>query len=330
MAQFKVAYSHNQLRLACESTFGPFYCVDCGEMILKRGDILTPHFAHKTDSKCSGESYEHKYAKRLISYHINKWAFTDRCDCGVYIRTHRFATANEEVPFGGTFRLDVAAFNGDGGLIGAIEVFHTHLIGQEKRDALNSSGLVVIEVEARYVIAAAENNTFHVFNRLNFPPCTECIGHAATAAARRAEQVNHVAKKARMDTELAAQRIQDALAKMEAQQTQNEVDAIKHALEDEAVMDHRIAVNQALEIEFVRAVADNRIYLALPQYRKYEALALTPGIHWDPNVDWNNPAIARHHIKVKSGSFWATTVDAMKLLPFWRKEYLDAKFHHRL
>ena len=313
MAKMKVAYSHNQLRLACESD-GPFYCVDCREMVLKCGN-LTPHFAHKTDRKCSGENHEHNYAKRLISYHIKKWSFTDRCSCNVYIKTHRFATVKETLV--GAFRLDVVAFDDT---LGTIEILRTD--GQDLMSSL------VIQVKARSVIEAAENGTFHVFNLQNFPPCIECNRHATKTAAFRAEQVEHLAKKARTDSELLAIHTRKKIRDAEVQQTQDEVDAIRHALEEEATMERADLVRKTVEVEFETAFAKNRIYLALPQYRKYEALAITP-IQWDPSVDWNNPALARRNITIKSGSFWATISDAKNLLQFWRQEYLDANFHYR-
>ena len=44
-----------------------FYCLECGnEMIAKIGKIKIPHFAHKSETACNGESYLHKLAKTKI------------------------------------------------------------------------------------------------------------------------------------------------------------------------------------------------------------------------------------------------------------------------
>ena len=44
-----------------------FHCLECGQpLIAKIGKIKVPHFAHRTDTACNGESYLHKLAKRRI------------------------------------------------------------------------------------------------------------------------------------------------------------------------------------------------------------------------------------------------------------------------
>lgn len=53
-----------------------YHCLECGnEMIAKIGKIKVPHFAHKADTTCNGESYLHKLAKRRI---MEKFNSTDR------------------------------------------------------------------------------------------------------------------------------------------------------------------------------------------------------------------------------------------------------------
>lgn len=44
-----------------------YYCIECGQqLIAKIGKIKVPHFAHRVDTTCDGESYLHKLAKRRI------------------------------------------------------------------------------------------------------------------------------------------------------------------------------------------------------------------------------------------------------------------------
>ena len=38
---------------------------DC-EVVLRRGKVRHPHFAHKSDTGCSGEGVRHKVAKQMI------------------------------------------------------------------------------------------------------------------------------------------------------------------------------------------------------------------------------------------------------------------------
>lgn len=41
-----------------------YYCPNCGnEMIPKLGEVNAPHFAHKVECACNGESYLHRVAK---------------------------------------------------------------------------------------------------------------------------------------------------------------------------------------------------------------------------------------------------------------------------
>ena len=46
-----------------------FLCPECDtDVILRKGDVRVHHFAHKPDTRCSGESVIHKTAKRMITY----------------------------------------------------------------------------------------------------------------------------------------------------------------------------------------------------------------------------------------------------------------------
>lgn len=47
---------------------GPFTCIGCNERLtFKRGVKMRQHFAHRSDSKCSGETALHLYAKLLLA-----------------------------------------------------------------------------------------------------------------------------------------------------------------------------------------------------------------------------------------------------------------------
>jgi competence CoiA-like predicted nuclease len=44
-----------------------YFCPACGEpVILKKGDVRVPHFAHKISETCNQETIIHKTAKLLI------------------------------------------------------------------------------------------------------------------------------------------------------------------------------------------------------------------------------------------------------------------------
>lgn len=381
MARVQVARNQQgNIRLADESQKGegPFSCVECKSgMVFKLGGSPVLCFAHLANTNTEhlghghGETSEHSYAKRLISSNIKNWSFVDKCgECSGNIRTHRFTDAKEDAC--ADFRLDVAATD-KAGSVAAIEVYQTHRIGQDKRDSLEASGLIVIEVEARQVIAAFKNGTFTVTNCPRFPPCDECVYYKKKAAAYQMEQNEHKSKKARLEMERAvihAGQMEEQrqissvwydLAEehyIEEQQAETEWRAALHlvakqalearlsgnstdeAPEEERRANHQLAKKEqlhainlaaplALEANFFEAYGMNRIYLAIPQYRKYEALAIMPrGIHWDETADWDNPAVApcqllmQRTYKRNVGSYWATVTDAMKMLPFWRQEYI--------
>ena len=51
----------------CDLKLGPFICLDCEERLtLRRPSNKRPHFAHRPDSLCSGETALHRYAKELL------------------------------------------------------------------------------------------------------------------------------------------------------------------------------------------------------------------------------------------------------------------------
>lgn len=54
-----------------------YRCIGCDEkLILRQGDIKCHHFAHYSGGNCSsssGETYEHKYAKAIVSYALREY-----------------------------------------------------------------------------------------------------------------------------------------------------------------------------------------------------------------------------------------------------------------
>lgn len=63
-----------------------FRCPDCdGDLILRKGEIRVPHFAHRADTACTGEGVIHKIAK-LILYSIYYTSFNRLNKCVVALR----------------------------------------------------------------------------------------------------------------------------------------------------------------------------------------------------------------------------------------------------
>ena len=67
--QIPYAYTGNKAPISPEvaEKGGDFSCPLCDtEVVLRRGDVRRPHFAHKPDTGCSGEGVRHKVAKQMI------------------------------------------------------------------------------------------------------------------------------------------------------------------------------------------------------------------------------------------------------------------------
>ena len=67
--QIPYAYTNNKIPISPEvaEKGQDFSCPICdSEVILKRGEVRRPHFAHKPDTGCSGEGVRHKVAKQMI------------------------------------------------------------------------------------------------------------------------------------------------------------------------------------------------------------------------------------------------------------------------
>lgn len=175
-----------------------YTCLECEEeLILKKGEIKTPHFAHKRDpeSTCTGggvETNEHRYAKELIDTYLGRWEFRVPCEkCPAYQRLNEFSRANgfrSELEYSfGPFRLDVGVLTGET-LATAIEVRHTHAVHDDKKLYLSERGIPLVEIKASSVIKAHEKKTYvvktlHTFlcaackrkeERRDFRPCLDC------------------------------------------------------------------------------------------------------------------------------------------------------------
>jgi len=161
----------------------PFYCPDCkSELILKRGKIFIPHFAHKSQTHiveghkqkiqklCHvSESTKHRAAKHIVAKEFNRINITRRCDCGVQISNRSFDKLKEIKSFiektigENKYEVDVALINEkENKLLVVIEIYYTHKIGFEKRCYLETimddiKLPSVFEVDAQNVLSAYDN-----------------------------------------------------------------------------------------------------------------------------------------------------------------------------
>lgn len=162
-------------------------CYECnGEMYRKRAHKrrrngfdhnVIAHFAHKFDGHvCAGESVEHLAAKDALLWSPSNFYMPCR-DCGARMQVHVSDKRVCELVWG-RYRLDVGVLDHDGSIIGGIEVFQTHLISDEKADALTSAGLAWCEVRARDVLDGGDITCIRAAKSL----CDSCCEKEAAAA----------------------------------------------------------------------------------------------------------------------------------------------------
>lgn len=165
--QIPYAYSSNKIPISPEvaEKGQDFSCPLCdSEVILKRGKVRRPHFAHKSDTTCSGEGVRHKVAKQMVYLMYRRSIDTPmisigisrKCpNCSKYAIHSQGRTGYDddvkcEVDVG-RHRVDIALFRGGKPAYG-IEIRDTHPVDDAKWDAFKKLGFPCIEVEAKDVI----------------------------------------------------------------------------------------------------------------------------------------------------------------------------------
>ena len=122
-----------------------YCCPGCSSpLVLRAGDSVIRHFAHKSTAACSGETVMHKIAKRLLVQVISEYSSSSAakqislksiCSCcaeavEIALPRHSFTAASEEHRIG-EFVCDVVAFRGSEPVL-AIEVLVTHSVDDNK------------------------------------------------------------------------------------------------------------------------------------------------------------------------------------------------------
>lgn len=137
-----------------------YMCIDCGETLVPRkGEVVSHHYSHLANSSCSGESWQHKWSKNLISNNINWIVFEQKClickrTCEYQCSSDNF-TCKEESPVD-NYIVDVAVYSPESMLVAMIEVWHTHKVGFEKSDSLHDYA-PLLEVRTEEVIRKLES-----------------------------------------------------------------------------------------------------------------------------------------------------------------------------
>jgi hypothetical protein len=151
-----------------KGTTHTYYCVClCGDTVtLRRGEEREAHFAYKAHRRngCTGnackETEIHYNAKWLLSDIFQQINFWRVCGCNHRITKKQYtgpwtATVEKQIP--GTTRIaDVLLENSCTKEAVALEVYHTHGVGMDKKTECELAGVTIIEVEATHVVHGVE------------------------------------------------------------------------------------------------------------------------------------------------------------------------------
>ena len=163
--QIPYAYTPNKTPMSPEvaEKGQDFSCPLCeNEVVLKRGDVRRPHFAHKPDTGCSGEGVRHKVAKQMIyvmylqtvrspMMSVTTFRRCPNCSQGALLsQTPQSDDVACEVDVD-RHRVDVALLR-DGKPVSGIEVRDTHPVDDAKWNAFEELRFPCIEVASKDVI----------------------------------------------------------------------------------------------------------------------------------------------------------------------------------
>lgn len=195
-----------------------YCCPECSSpLVLKAGESVVRHFAHKANTSCTGETIAHQTGKRLLVQVISEYSrpsttkpisLSYTCACcqraaSINLPPSSFTAANEEFRIG-DFVVDVVAFRGPEAVLG-IEVLVTHAVEDRKAADLQ---IPWVELKAEQVL----ENPYcwrPVSARLKPIVCSDCKNHVGKlhSLAEKWSQPFHEPARARdpsRDTYLAA------------------------------------------------------------------------------------------------------------------------------
>ncbi len=159
-----------------------YFCPACQDtVILRKGEIKTPHFAHKVSEACNQETIIHKTAKQLIVDVISDWK-SGKIDAPTLRRTCEICRQFKDQPLPDKVECAILEYRMSDGFVvdvalvvanepaAAIEVRVSHAVDENKAKSLS---IPFIELDGQKVI---ENPTIFQPIRDRFQPltCTTC------------------------------------------------------------------------------------------------------------------------------------------------------------
>ncbi len=317
----------------------PYHCVQCGgRMALKAEHIrrrkrngivleskVRTHFMHTAGrpDTCTNESIEHKVAKNIVK--VQRPVVFFRCtgcerDMEIDYTCEGRAVGREEEPLTRAFRLDVG-FVDEGAVVGAVEVYKTHRISDEKAAALTGRGVAWVEVSAKSIIEASDSPAPVRALRCARDLCAEC--EAREKEVRERDERLRVMTTARIE----------ALERVQAGRNTFDAAAILKEMEERterALQRSREGVQQKLFEDVMTAIRSLR-KTAGKQERRLVQQVLCPSPHaigWGDKYHWLSPK----EIALKDAQYFASTLCASEEGPpaAIREACMDARALLRL
>lgn len=173
MPQVPIAVDEcGRIAFAPTTTQTCFTCVECQDrLVLRRGAVRVPHFAHFQSTQCGGESILHKACKEWFAHVVHQATVHAACVkcmsryCVWKGSTDSNATVEATID---SYRVDVKVTPNV-----CIEVKHTHETEEEKRVKLQSLGYQVYEIGAVSPYDTAYSTEFDMIAPHGY--CESCI-----------------------------------------------------------------------------------------------------------------------------------------------------------
>ena len=160
--QYPVAYArpYEEVPIEDAQRGRSYFCFGCDrEMVIKRGRIKRPHFAHKADFvQCEGDSTLHEAAKAFICQGFLRAIATgveyrvgypcERCEAPIRVNVaiEGASIASERIVVKGT-RSDLAVFRANGSPRVIIEIVVTHNLESVTKQRYEAADYPVVTVE---------------------------------------------------------------------------------------------------------------------------------------------------------------------------------------
>lgn len=135
-----------------------YYCYDCDSVLIPRkGNKIQHHYGHKTKTDCKGETWEHKYCKKILSKYLNNIHFEVLCNNCEYNHSYNYDEydTKEEFPYN-EYKIDLGVLL-NGKLNAAIEILHSHKVEKNKQDDIIYNNIDFVEITTKKIFSELEN-----------------------------------------------------------------------------------------------------------------------------------------------------------------------------